>query len=446
MYYFNLKLMNALPELLRVPKYKLSEQCNLGKNVLSNWMNGPVMSVGKFVDFLNTLHLSMADFLIVGPDAPLQKRKEDYVIPQEIWKPIVWKNERIKVFFGEGSITGVPSRVALAESLGLADYKAINRWILQPYTMNMSTLLDLLNKHKVDAKELIHDPNRQIRKPDWRPDANSERLESALNVLEEVLENSRRQVRERDSLIANQNIELDRLRKENEALRQVGGGSIAKKGWAAESSQPYGNPFAKHRYVFHKQLLAELPGVYGMTVGDFCKEYGIKVHSLYDGNIKMKELINLCNGIRMSITHFFPPSDEPLVVNHRSWYEISPRMFKPIISRLDNLKYIFRKSTFGFSQEQLHQVMGIGWVKRSSFAEEGGGRIMALTVLDICNSFNIPISSFVSDPNDRKRPSYSVSLNETLIENCVSMAKELEKCRKTIRGLKEKTEGLEEKD
>lgn len=446
MYYFNLKLMNALPDLLRVPKGKLSEQCGLGKNVLANWMAGPVMSVGKFVDFLNTLHLSMADFLVVSTDEPLQKKKEDYVIPQEIWKPIIWKNERIKVFFGEGSITGVPNRTALAESLGIADYTAINRWILQPYTMKMSTLLDLLNKHKVDAKELIHDPNRQIRKPDWTPDTNSDRMVSALSTMEEALENSRRQVRERDSLIANQNIELDRLKKENEALRRAGGGSTAKTGWAAESSQSYGNSFAKRRYVFHKQLLAELPGVFGMTDRDFCKEYGIKVHSLYDGNIKMEKLINLCNSLRMSITHFFPPLDEPLVVNHRSWYEISERMFKPITSRMDNLKYIFRKSTFGFSQEQLHQTTGIGRVKRTSFTEEGGKLTMVLTVLDVCNSFNIPISSFVSDPNDRKRPSYSVSLNETLIENCVSMAKELEKCRRVIRGFKEKTEGLEEKD
>ena len=440
MYYFNLKLMNALPDLLRIPKGKLSEQCGLGKNVLANWMVGPVMSVGKFVDFLNKLHLSMADFLVVSPDVPLQKRKEDYVIPQQVWRPIVWNNERLKVFFGEGSITGVPDKTTLAKALGFADRTPITRWILQPYTMKMSTLLDLLNKYKIDAKELIYDPNRQIRKPDWEPDKNSARMKSALNTLEEALDNSRRQVKERDSLIANQNIELERLRKENEALRQTGGGFTTETGRVAEPLLPYGVPHTKRRYVFHKQLLSELPDVFGMTDRDFCNEYGIKVHSLYDGNIKMEKLISLCNILRMSIAHFFPPSDEPLVVNHRSWYEISQRMFKPITSRMDNLKYIFRKTTFGFSQEQLHQATGIGRVKRSSFTEGDGNRIMALTVLDICNSFNIPLSAFVSDPNDRKRPAYSVSLNETLIENCVSMAKELEKCRKAIRELREGNE------
>ena len=109
MYYLNLNLLENLPALLGLERKTIEKQYGLGRECLTRWIGGVHMSVEKFVDMCNKLHFSMASFLVTVPNPIIYTRKEDYVIPDEIWKPIVWNNEKIKDLYGKDSFTGIPS-------------------------------------------------------------------------------------------------------------------------------------------------------------------------------------------------------------------------------------------------------------------------------------------------------------------------------------------------
>lgn len=434
MYYFNHRLIEELPKLFGMPKYKLSQMSGLGYHCLSEWANSASMPVLRFVEFLNFHHLSMADFLVTTKTPVLNQRKEDYVIPDEIWKPIEWHCEKMSSVYGNGGLTGVKSKDALAKSLGFANASRVVAWATNPESMKMSTLINLLNMYSLDAKIFLVDNNRPIASQTQDIKNGGQIAVEVESIMSEV-KILRSQLKDRDSLIAKIQQDKDRLQRENEKLRRVEGSDAVRTGVAADSALRYGNPFVKPKLVFHRELWEQLPEVFGMTDREFRQRFGLHPRTQYGGDIGMDKLIEVCNELHVSITHFFPFAGEPLVVNHRTWYEISPRLFKPVLSRMENLKYIFKKSTFGLSRGQLEVSEGIRNRGFNGFMKEGNRGRTVLTVLNICNSFSLPISVFVSDSNNRKRPSYSISLNETLIENCVEMSKALEKCREEIRKL-----------
>lgn len=438
MYYLNLNLLENLPALLGLERKTIEKQYGLGRECLTRWIGGAHMSVEKFVDMCNKLHISMASFLVTVPKPIIYTRKEDYIIPDEIWKPIVWNNEKIKNLYGKGSFTGIPSIFMLSKKLGLSSHAVANRWIVNSSAMDMYQLVDMLNKMELDANDFILDSNRLISVPNWNIGKNPDK--SFIKVLDsqgEKIKELKRQLSERDALITKLLLDRDRLEKENKTLRLTSNKTASPLGLAAEESVSYKTYSTRKKIVFNKVLLQELPNIFGMTQRDFCNLYGIYPAQINGGNIKMARLIHICNGLHISVSHFFLPEGEPQVANHRGWYEISPKLFKPISGRMDNLKYIFKKETFGYTKEQCCQMSGLSHGGFHSFMKEDGKSSMVLTVVDICNSFNLPISVFVDDPNDRKRPAYSVSQNETLIENCVNIFKELERCRKKIKKIEE---------
>ena len=439
MYFFNFNLIKELPRLFGMSKLQMCKHCGLGVHTLDYWSNGNGgMPVGQFVDFLNILHLSMADFLVSSQTPVLRKRKEDYVIPEEIWKPVEWKFERVAKLYGPNSSTGVGSKKALVESIGMKYPEAVVSWATERNSMKISVLVSLLNRYRLDARDFLVDGNRNIEIPVWETDARMP--ESDVDALDKALREVKAlkaQVKDRDNLIANMTLEVGRLKRENDAFRS--GRSVASEssfGFVAEEPLRYRPMIGKRKYLFHKELWQSLPGLFDKGITEFRKEFGISNTAFYENNVKMDTLIRVCNELHVSITHFFPPEGEPLVVHHRDWYEISPRLFQPIESRMENLKYIFRQDTFGFTLKQLTQQTGISFRGAEGITREDGKGRMALTMLDICNSFSLPMSVFVHDPNDRKRPAYSVSQNETLIENCVKLAKALKMSREEVKVLK----------
>ena len=395
------------------------------------WEKDCNMSVEKFVAFLNFYHLSMADFLIVRPSVLIRKTKEDYIIPNEIWTPIEWKNEELAKTFGVGSITGELNRKALADSLGFGS-NTILTWITKKGAMKMSVLISLLNKYKIDANVFIKDLNKAIPVPKWEDNESIRKIGERMEEKEREKKMLSNQLKDRDSLIAQMRIEMDRLKNENEVLRKKSTLAVGTTGILSEPSSIYEALSSKKRYVFHRELWERLPEVFEMTDVEFRNTFGLITADMNSGNVKIDKLIKVCNSLRMSVWHFFPPAGEPLVVNHRSWYEISPHLFRPIEGRMENLKYIFKKKTFGYTREQFESMTGIGRKGFRSLTKEGGKARMVLTLLNVCNTFNLPISVFVDDPNDRYKPAYSVSLNETLMSNCIEMAKELERLRSKL--------------
>ena len=444
MYFFNFNLIKELPRLFGMSKLQMCKHCGLGVHTLDYWSNGNGgMPVGQFVDFLNILHLSMADFLVPSQTPVLRRRKEDYVIPEEIWKPVEWKFERVAKLYGPNSSTGVGSKKALVESIGMKYPEAVVSWATERNSMKISVLVSLLNRFRLDARDFLVDGNRNIEIPVWETDARMP--ESDVDALDKALREVKAlkaQVKDRDNLIANMTLEVGRLKRENDAFRS--GRSVASEssfGFVAEEPLRYRPMIGKRKYLFHKELWQSLPGLFDKGITEFRKEFGISNTAFYENNVKMDTLIRVCNELHVSITHFFPPEGEPLVVHHRDWYEISPRLFQPIESRMENLKYIFRQDTFGFTLKQLTQQTGISFRGAEGITREDGKGRMVLTMLDICNSFSLPMSVFVHDPNDRKRPAYSVSQNETLIENCVKLAKALKMSREEVKALKARLKG-----
>lgn len=436
MYYLNLSLLKELPVLLGMERKTIERQYGLGRESLTRWTEGVHMGVGKFVDMCNSLHISMASFLVTVPAPVVYGRKEDYIIPESIWKPITWKNEHIKNLYGNDSFTGIPSKFALAKKLGLSSHAMVERWIIHPSAMDMYQLVDMLNKMELDANDFIADPNRLIGVPEWnKGKLTDEGVGRLLESQEEKIKELKRQLSDRNALVADLQLERDRLERENKALRSGTYGYVPHSGMVMESPSVYGRYHGKKKIVFNKVLLQGLPKIFGITQRDFCLQFGVTPSQVNAGNIKMARLIQICNELRISISHFFMPEEEPQVANHRGWYEMSPRVFRPIVGRMENLKYIFRKETFGYTKEFCCQVSGLSHSGFQSFMKDDGKSSMVLTVVDVCNSFNLPVSVFVDDPNDRKVPSYSMSRNQTLIENCIEMAKEMERLRGKIKEL-----------
>lgn len=433
MYYFNCNLIRELPALFGMSKTAFTTKlCGIGERRLDLWAEAPNMSIKKFVDFLNVTHLSIADFLITEPSPVISKRKDDYVIPDKLWKPVRWHNERMAKMYGPNSMTGVPSKQALAKALGMANYQAIVRWTVHEESMKMSSLIELLNKYHLDAGFFFTDKNRCIRKPKWESDhCPSGTAESIAYTLEEV-ERLKDQLGEKDKLIADMQVEISRLKKENESLKEQGTAGYA----LAEPQTPY-SATRNVRYVFHKKLWRGLPALFGKTDSEFCREFNIHRGAYIEKeNIKMDKLIEVCNGYRISISHFFLSEGEPEVVYDRAWYEIPEDRFCPLESRMEDLKHIFRKDTFGIGREQLYDRVNMSFFGFHGFMVKNGKKRMVETVIDICNEFNFPLSLFVKDTNTHNVPARSFSLNEILAGNCIELSRKVENLKKTVQRLK----------
>lgn len=436
MYRFDYSLIERLPNLLGVPTTNVVKTLDVAWGTYYQWKEGNI-SCDALVNLCNTFRISISSFIAVGNRPVRQDLASDYIIPVEEWKPIEWHYEEIGNLFGlKNSLTGI-SKPKAAERLNQPSRQIFDRWAASPATMRMSSMIELLNEFQIDASLFFKDPNRPIPLPAWEK-GNKHIAEIVAERMEDYRELERK-YSEACSTINFLRGELERSRRENRALKSSRQGKVvvtesARNGMVAESVVQYSSPFTQRGYSFHWELWKALPKMFEMGGGEFCNAVGIRFSSFHTTeNIPVPALIEACNLFRISVTHFFVPKNEPLVVQDRVYYQMSPRMFVPIESRIERMKYLFgRYSALGYSREDLKRTHNI-WDKGfRSIVSGDGDRYRALTLADICTRYNIPPYLFFEDKN-RKVAAYAQSTNEQLFLNAIALEQENEMLRSQLK-------------
>lgn len=433
MYHFNLRLLAELPRIFGVNESTFAKMAGLSVSGYRKWIHPDTymgMRMYNFIETLNRLHISISEFLTTDEDVPVKKTREDYVIPSPLWSDIVWKNEEMKELYGVNSIIGIASCDAIARKVGFANGQTLKRSILTATSMTLGTFLRILEAFSLDAKRYIEDRNRTIPSPFARMN-----IPSRLNLNEDVANENKdlkRNISHLEYRLGELLLENGRLKKENASLRE--------RMEADASSLKHGIhavlPPSQKGYAFHKELWMALPSMFGLTAMQFCDIAGIRNNMFTpDYNFRMETVIGVCNHFHISITHFFPPRSEPLVVNDRWYYEIPERAFVPIEDRRENMKYLFGKySIFGHSVKTLNKVSGVSSRSHKNMSDGSYARkFCVITIADICTGFNISPSLFFKDENVKHQPPYASSRNEQLIENCIRMSQEIHKLRIKLR-------------
>ena len=442
MYYFNYKLLSRLPKILGITEKEICSSMGIFRRAYASIKQGKV-TCETLVRFCNTYRISMSHILVTTENPKEMHLVSDYVVPRDEWKPIAWSTEICSSLFGrDNSLTGVTKQEALRR-LGFSSTYLLDYWVKNPSALRMDTLINMLNEFKLDGAMFFKDDNLPISIPTWVnsdihiADLVSQRLDSVNQM--------HSQINEKEQTIRTLRAENNRLRKENLGMRvKSATASGASNGRVGESPVAHATPFAERGYVFHRELWTRLPEMFHIGIAAYLKKAGITSRSIYsDCNIHTDDLIRVCNMLRISISHFFVPKSEVKVVYDRTYYEISPRLFRPIESRMDNMKYLFgRYGILDASVEDLGRISGV-WNTGFVSMQNDGDRSRVFTLADICSRFNIPPWIFFHDENEsRHKADYSQSQNERLLLNAIGMMKEIEELRTENRRLRKKLEAL----
>ena len=439
MYYFNSELIRRFPSVLGVSKMELYALLDVRNETFDKWTKGD-MTVESLVNVSNILRISISDFIVTTEHPEKFYRESDYVFPREVWEPVVWYPRKVASLFGRGGITGIKKKEA-AKRIGVSSPQAFDYWAASSSALRVKVLIQMLNEFHLDAMLFFCDNNKPIKIPAWE---NNEK--HLVDILDERLESFReleRKVIEKDRSIRNLTAQNERLSKELRQVRSMHSETVPS-GLLAESSVLYKARRKKHGYVFHSELWDSLPSMFEMQKTEFCDAIGISRSCFsFSRNIKVEALVKACNMLRISILHFFPPANESVVVHDRPYYEMSPRVFSPIESRMENMKFLFgRYSVMDYEVEDLGKLCG---VKRRGFTSlsKEGDRARVLTLADVCTQFNIYPGIFFKDDN-RKRPPYVDTMNLQLLENSISVMKENMELREEIRRMKARLKDLSE--
>lgn len=423
MYHFNQRLLESLPAVLGTTQKRMLEMIGKPPSTYFRWKaNG--IPCAALAEVCNSLRISLSSFLLLKGDQELQRQLSDYVLPEDIWKPVSFDSRAIGRMFGPDGVTGV-SKTEAARRLGLGHYNIFDNWDGSRQVPLVGDLLNLLNEFHLDAALFFSDPNLPVPLPDWTV---SER--HVADILNERMAG----YREMEKTIGERNRTIQALRRDKERLqREV----LVLKEEKASARAAVPGPAGERGYVFHWALWEALPRMTDLTLKEYCERIGLGYKLFYvKGNISVSVLLAVCNMFRISVSHFFLPKGEKPAVHDLGYYTVSPSLFTEVESRMENLRYLFGKySAYGFTRTDL-EAAGVGYKGLMSMSSDGWSARVE-TLCGICTTFNIPPYIFFHDKNRRKAP-HAESANETLLLNAISMSREIESLRKTVKGLKEK--------
>lgn len=446
MYYLNRNLIERIPKMLRMTRGDLCQQLGVEYRQFNRWTSGKYMSVDMLVALSNLTHISLAEFLVVS-ETPVQRASaESYVTPSERWVPVSWKREALLEVFGTEGKLGL-SIWDVAKQLGIANYQDLLRWAKSDVKVDVFMLIRILNEFHLDASIFFKDDNGSIQVPIWeikepeQAEMTADELEEAKVIVDKLEQLKTAEIGKRKSerRAAEYKAENERLKKEMELLKRSLNSGSATPGRINEPFSGY-RPFGgKVEWAFNRELWQSLPDLFEMTKSEFCSRFGFAQMSEYYSvdNVRVSILLNVCNELRISISHFFIRKGEEVVIHDRGFYQMSPHLFRPIESRMDALNYLFgRWSVFGYSVQDFNQRTGIYYRGLKSASEEERSRVLTLT--DICSEFNLSPMLFFDDPN-RKNEVTFLNRYEQLILNAIDMRKEIEQLRASNKKLKEQS-------
>lgn len=435
MYYLNCKLLQSLPSILGMTEQSIGEEMGIDVRTYSKAKEGSCQCE-MLVKLCNTFRIPLACFITTSKSPVVMYQQSDYVVPADSWSPVEWNYQVLATLFGgKDSKTGI-ARTKAAERLGFKSHAVFTYWSQSSGSCRIEHLLNLLNEFRLDASMFFTDPNSPLPMPEWMVKEEGPVLVDAINDRLKGYKQLQALNAENEQTIRSLRLENNRLRKEVLSLRTHGTPSPEKKGLLSESRVPYQT--MQRGYVFNRQLWQSLPEMFDIPRMEFYER--IKAHSKSlsdDYNIRIETLVRACNELRISISHFFLPKNEPVTVYDRGYYQVSINLFQPIESRMENAKYLYgRYSVYGFSIDDFRSQTGYGRDGFTSLSRDGYfSRVNTLT--DICSTLNISPLIFFKDEN-RRKALYSQSQNEILLLNAIDMMKDIEKLRAQVRSFKKR--------
>lgn len=440
MYYLNYRLIGKLPELLEMGKKEFAAKVGTTFVTYKRWAEGEITCL-SLVNLCNNLHIPLSHFFVLEENVELKSRRADYVIPGEHWQPVKWNNGVPVTLFGNEGLLSV-SKAEAASMLGFRSYQIFDQWAASPAAAKTKDVLNLINTFRMDASQFFDDPNSILPAPLWELDG--QRIASVLKERIDGYQSMERRLRSKERELVSMRMERERLKREVAVLRQD-------RETCKESSVSRGlvtgleaahNPFQRKGYEFNLELWKNMPALLDMTHKDFCHSIGIgTTHASTFDNVQVKVLAAACNLYRISISHFFLPKGEVAVVHDLGYYQVSPRLFKPVELRMDRMKFLFGKdSCTGFSVGDMEDSGIAGRMAFSGYTKEDS-TARVITLCDICTQFSLPPWIFFDDGNRRKAV-YSQSQNERLLLNAIRTSEENRLLKQQVRRLKEKLKAL----
>ena len=440
MYYFNYKLIGKLPELLGMTKKDFASRIGTTFVTYKRWTEGEITCL-CLVNLCNNLHISLLHFFVLEENTELKSRCADYMIPEEYWQPVSWNNGVPATLFGNGGLLGV-SKSDAASMLGFSSYQIFDQWAGSPSAAKVKDVLNLINTFRMDVSQFFDDPNSILPVPLWELDG--QRITCALKQRIDGYQSMERRFRNKEKELVSMRVERERLKREVAVLRQEmenGKEGSVSQGMVSEPEVRY-RPFWRKGYEFHLELWKKMPELLDMTHRDFCRSVGLgDSHASTFDNVLLRVLAAACNLYRISISHFFLPKGEVPVVHDLGYYQVSPRLFKPVELHMERLNFLFGKdSCTGFSVSD-REDSGIAGRMAFSGYTKADSTVRVITLCDICTQFNLPPWIFFDDENRRKAV-YSQSQNERLLLNAIRTSEQNKVLRQQIRLLKNKLKAL----
>lgn len=434
MYHINWALIEKIPHVFDVSLRKWAAV--VGKTIPSvkAWGTDKGISVYDLVLTCNWLHISIAEFISIEKE-PVIKKKHEYLISQESFQEIKFHNEMIGEIYGNGGILGI-SKTQFANQVGVATVY-VDKWVRDPKQIRLSRFIKMMNVFELNIRQFIEDPNKVIQFSVWDIDKSSPKFNRMIEHLslenknyQEENEKLKKISERKEKIIVSMSSSIERLREENENHKKI----IEKinltddhsfSGILAEGDVSYLRGFAK--YKFHYELLRMLPDIFGIKRVKFARMFSLGQDFLYKDkyNIYVDKLISICNYLHISFSHFFVRDWDEFVIKERRFYEIPENRFVPIKSKFGNLKFVFGKhSIFDIPIEEVDAINSYSaynaWAK-----EDGSSTFKIMTLISVCNDFNIYPSVFIEDENRKNIQYYPTSKNEALILNCIDLKRKV---------------------
>ena len=405
MYYFNSLLFAKLVNLFGLSQKEVSMRIFGNAYMYARRIeHQDNMLFTDLVNTCNAFRISISSFITNNPENVIYDNRFRYVIPEDKFKPVVFRNENIRWVYGsEGKVKNL-TRDQFAADMGVS-FTTVSRWVNPDIGgITVDKMLHLCNTYGLSLSIFVDDPNDDI--PDvgiseQTGEVAPPRVWQELSDLKNMVKDSK----ERIEQLANENRQLryslksDSILGEQDRYMTSGGYSPKARPW-----------------VPNRTLLENLHAVLNLSQKEFIRAAGMSNFnsSYFDGNITVNALVKICNAFHISTHHFFlrDAGVQP-TLHPADYYQSSD--WKKVVFHPEYLNDIFGKESLtGMTRQQVEKTLGISEWKIKSWRGPGSP-LRVMDLIDLCNTLDVTPSCFITDLN-RKELGYSLTQNELLIE------------------------------
>ena len=403
MYYFNSLLFEKLPSLLKVTMGTISESVygNI-YNYKRRIENQENIEFEELVRLCNAFRISMARFVTTNAEEPYFENRFKYVIPEDRFKPILFRPENIRMVYGKNGLGKGIIRDIFAKALGIS-VTTVTRWINPNIGgTTVHKLIEICNRYGIDLDVFVEDKNEPLPKFTGKSfsDHDTPRIWQEIDELKQTVDHYREENR--------------KLTEENRNLRI----SIREQGQLAEPEMPeyQGEAQSIRKWTVNWPLLENLYLVLGVSRQELIRAAGmVNFNSSYfHGNLLVSSFVKLCNHYQVSTHHFFQRGNPAGPELHPYSYYKSEEWIH-VEYNPENINYLFGPdSVTGMTRVRIEKICGLNRYKIRSWRGESS-QMRIKDMIDLCNKLNITPSFFITDLN-RPELEYHLTPAEILLE------------------------------